>query len=289
MAKSATHKPLPTMDMTLPEWAAVRKARRRVDVVRSGTGRIATLAGGAAAAVGLFTPNFTGASLLATAALSCAGAAVLRLWKPEGHQRTTATVLYLVPGVSLAALLVTERIVPGINPLEALALAVWTVGTWVARPARVARLMVSPPLPPPPAVGPPPVAEVVCDHPAAHWWATTVAIKDGAAPGTLLEDVEQTGETSIRAVIRSAAPGKPVPDVSVKALSALMDVPEDDIDIGPVPGRGTSVRLLKVGKPDENRDPVAAWAKYVAPDAMPGTVLTGIRVGRPAGTPDKEG
>ncbi|GLW22845.1 hypothetical protein Mame01_28880 [Microbispora amethystogenes] len=43
-------------------------------------------------------------------------------------------------------------------------------------------------------------------------------------------------------VIRSAVTGRPVPDVFIRNLSALMDVPEDLIDIGPVPGRGAGVR-----------------------------------------------
>lgn len=287
MARQTAQRPLPAVDVTLPEWAAVRKVRRRVDVVRSATGRMATLAGGAAAAVGLFAGDFSGTALLATAALSCAGVAALRLWKPDGHQRAAATVLYLMPGVSLAVLLVAERIVPGIHPGEALALLVWTVGTWVARPARVARRLLSPPPIPESAVLVP-AAEVVCAHPAAHWWARTVAVKDGPGVGTLLEDVERTGESSMRAIIRSAITGKAVPSISVRDLSALMDVPEDQITIGPVPGRGASVRLLQVGQPDEGRDPASIWAKRIAPVAMPGTMLTSVRSGRPVTRPDEE-
>lgn len=280
MARSAPQQPLPAVDITLPEWAAVRKARRRVDVVRSATGRLATLAGGCAAACGLFTGDLTGASLLATVALSCVGLGTLRVWKPDGHQKATATVLYLVPGASLAALLIGERMLAGINPVEAAGLLAWIVGTWVARPARVARRLLSPPPAPEPA-GPALLPDVLCDHPAALWWARKVAIKDGAGPGTALAHIEQTGAQAMRAVIRSTVPGRPVPDISKRRLSALMDVPEDEIDIGPVPGRGAAYQFLTVGRQDEDLTPAAVWAEGVAPYAMPGTVLTSARTGRP--------
>ncbi|WP_214415642.1 hypothetical protein [Sphaerisporangium fuscum] len=275
---------LPALDVELPAWPAVDRARRRLDTLRSCTGRVTTVAGAAAAAVGLFTPDVTGASLLATATLSAAGLASLRLWKPDGHQKATATVLYLMPGTSLAALLVAERIVAGIHWGEALALTVWTTGTWLLRPARIARRMMSAPPPPAPATAPAPV-EVTDGHPAARWWAQHVAVDGGAAPGTVLEDIERTGEASMRAVIRSAIAGRPVPEVSVKHLSALMDIPEEDITIGPVPGRGASVRRLTIGTPEQDSDPTTVWAQRIAPVAMPGAVLTSVRVGRPSATP----
>ncbi|GAA3172308.1 hypothetical protein [Nonomuraea roseoviolacea] len=277
-----TPPPLPKVDMSLPEWHDLSRALRRLDTARSGTGRLATAAGFTAAAVGLFTGDFAGASLLATAALSAAGLASLRLWKPDGQQKTVATVLYLAPGASLAALLVGERIVPGIHWVEALGLAVWTLGVGLVRPARVARRMMSPTPPPAPATDLAPVDGLLDDHPAARWWAEHVAVKGGAAPSTLLEGIERTGEKSLKAVIRSATPGRPVPNIDVKDLSAAMNIPEDLIKIGPVPGRGASVRLLKVGQQEEDRDPASVWASRIAPLAMPGTVLTSVRSGRPA-------
>jgi hypothetical protein len=275
---------LPPVDVELPRWPAVDRARRRLQVVRSATGRMATLAGAAAASVGMFTGELTGAALLADAALALGGLATLRLWKPDGQQKAAATALYVTPGVSLACLLVAERMVPGIHPLEAAALTVWTVGTWVARPAEVGRRMVSPPAAALPAeVATAPL--VVCDHPAARWWAEQAAVEGGPAPDTVLDEVERTGEKSMRAVIRACAPGQPVPDISIRRLSALMDIPEDDISIGPVPGRGAGVRLLKVGNPEETDDLATRWAKQIAPSAMPGTVLTEIQVGTLGGKP----
>ncbi|MFB4275703.1 hypothetical protein ACBJ59_10460 [Nonomuraea sp. MTCD27] len=294
MARSAAPPPLAKVEVPFPaDWAALNRARRRVDVVRSATGRLATLAGAAAAAAGLFTGDVTGVGLMGTAALTLGGLVSLRLWKPDGHQKATATVLYLMPGTSLAALLVVEQFTPGIHPVatpvEAAALAVWTAGVWALRPAWVGRRMVSPPRSRSLEVAAPPAPEPGCDHPAAGWWAHTVAIAGGPGPATALEAVERTGETAMRAIIRSTMPGKPVPNIPIKDLSALMDVPEDDISIGPVPGRGAGVRLLQVGQPDEDRGPAAVWANRIAPTAMPGTVLTGVRTGRPAVHPDEEG
>ncbi|MFD8533859.1 hypothetical protein ACFV0L_41270 [Streptosporangium canum] len=270
--------PLLQVNVALPAWPAVDRARRRLDVVRSATGRLATAAGAVAAAAGLFTDGFTGASLLATAALSLTGLATLRLWKPDGHQKATASVLYLSPGVGLAAVLIGERIIAGPHWSEALALTAWTVGTGLLRPARLARRMVSPP--PAPSVELAPVQEVD-GHPAARWWAQNVAVDGGAAAGTVLEEVQRTGEQAMRAIIRSVIPGEPVPDISVRRLSALMDIPEDLISIGPVPGRGAAVRLLHVGAADEEQDAATIWATRIAPMAMQGAVLTGIRIGRP--------
>jgi len=275
--------PLLQVNVALPEWPAVDRARRRLDVVRSATGRVTTAAGAIAAAAGLFTDGFTGASLLATAALSLTGLAMLRLWKPSGHQKATATALYLSPGVGLAAVLIGERIIAGPHWSEALALTAWTVGTGLLRPARLARRMVSPP-PPAPSVELAPLEEVD-GHPAARWWAQNVATDGGAAAGTVLEEVQRTGEQALRAVIRSAVGGEPVPDISVRRLSALMDVPEEEITIGPVPGRGASVRLLRVGAADAELDAATIWAQRIAPVAMQGAVLTGVRVGRPGTYP----
>lgn len=274
-----TPPPLSALEIELPAWPAVDRARRRLDAVRSATGHVATAVGATAAAIGLFTPAVAGESLLATAVLSCAGLATLRLWKPDGHQKATATVMYLAPGVCLSALLLAEQMVAGIHWGEALALAAWTVGTGLMRPARLARQMLCPP--PPPVVDLAPVDDMVDGHPAARWWAQRVAVDGGAAPDTVLEGIEQTGALSMRAIIRSVLAGRPVPEVSVKNLSALMDVPEDQIKIGIVPGRGASVRLLTIGKPEEEHNPAAIWAQRIAPAAMPGAVLTGVRVGRP--------
>ncbi|RVX39122.1 hypothetical protein EDD27_1465 [Nonomuraea polychroma] len=283
MPRPAKAPDLAPVDMELPLWPALVRARRRLEAVRSATGRMATLVGAAAAAAGLFTGQWTGASLLADAALTLIGLGTLRLWKPDGQQRAVASVLYLAPGTSLAALLLAEQMVPGIHPVEALGLTVWTAGTWVMRPAYVGRRMLAPP-PPAPAAELATLEEAeVSDHPIAQWWARTVAVKDGAAPGTVLDDIHRTGPKSMRAVIRATTPGRPVPDISIRNLSAAMDIPEDLITIGPVPGRGAGVRLLTIGNPEESEDLATVWDKRIAPAAMPGAVLTSVRAGRPGG------
>jgi hypothetical protein len=282
--------------------AHIDSARRRMDTVRSRTGRVATAAGVAGATAGLFTPEYTGYSLLATVVATGAGLVLLPTrraktkkfeiavddagevqatthWRPN-HQVTTAKVLYVAPGVSLVGVLIAEQIVPGTHWGEALAVALWSAGTLYLRPARAARHMLVPPLPPVEKT-PDLVVQEQPEHesPAAQWWAERVAVEGGAAPDTVLEDVERTGENSMRAVIRSAVPGMPVPDIAVRRLSALMDVPEDLITVGPVPGRGASVRLLTVGQADHTQDARTFWANRIAPLAMPGAVITEINFG----------
>ncbi|MEU0002428.1 hypothetical protein ABZ069_36570 [Streptomyces microflavus] len=283
--------------------AHIDSARRRMDTVRSRTGLVATAAGVAAASAGLFTPDYTGESLLATLVATGAGLVFLptrraakftetkvrtdhhdgfsfHTRREPSHQARTACLLYAAPGVSLAGVLIAEHVVSGTHWGEALAVAVWSAGTLYLRPARAARHMLVPPLPPVEKT-----ADLVVqeqpehESPAAQWWAERAAVEGGAAPDTVLEDVERTGENSMRAVIRAAVPGMPVPDIAVRRLSALMDVPEDLITIGPVPGRGASVRLLTVGQADHDQDARTFWANRIAPLAMPGAVITEINFG----------
>lgn len=264
---------------TLPDTPQMNAARRRIDAISSGTGRVATAAGATAALAGMVAPAAAAVALPAAAVATGAGLVTLWLGQPPGHQRATTAVLYLMPGVSLAGVLAAECLVAGIHWGEALAALVWSAATWLVRPARIARRMVSAPLPPPPAAS---VKPVVDAHPAAAWWASRVAVDKGAAPGTLLTQIERTGETSMRAIICAAVAGQPVPDVSIRHLSALMDVPEDLISIGPVPGRGAGMRRLTIGaSAAEETDPTTVWEERIAPAAMPGAVLTGIRVGTP--------
>ncbi|MFK0113963.1 hypothetical protein [Streptomyces sp. NPDC091217] len=285
----------------------LEKAQRHLDTARSHTGRVATVTGTAAVTTGLFTDVVMGESLLVTLAATGLGLLVLptgkarqeapepvlmqepdgslRIYTPEpepSHQAWTASVLYVLPGVGLAGVLIAEHFVSGFHWGEAVAAALWAAGTWLLRPARRARHMLVPP---------PPRADhghdlVAADepqmyaHPAAQWWAERVAIEGGAAPATVLEDIEKTGETSMRAIIRASAPGEPVPDISVRRLSALMDVPQDLITVGPVPGRGAAVQMLTVGRADADAlDPATVWAERIAPLAMPGASITAINFG----------
>jgi hypothetical protein len=259
----------------------IDRARAHLAATRSRAGHLATAAGTAAATAGLFTADYTGDALLGTLAATGAGLVFLPTGRASGHQKYTAAVLYTAPGVSLTAVLLAERIVSGTHWGEALAVAVWSAGVWFLRPAWAARRMLVPPVP-----APAPAADVELPqqaaagaHPAALWWASKVAVEGGPAAATVLEDVERTGPESLTAIIRSIVPGVPVPDISVRHLSALMDVPEDLITVGPVRGRGASVRQLTVGHPPADNDPVAVWTQRIAPLAMPGSTITGITFG----------
>jgi hypothetical protein len=271
----------------VPVWDATR---RRVDVARSLCGRVATVVGTAAAVAVWIHPALAWEAIPAVVAVTAAGAGILRLSAPiHGHQKAAATVLHTVPGVSLAVLLTAERAVAGVHwpakaPMELLAIAVWAGGTWLVRPARVARRMVTPR--PPAAPTAPAPMPAAYGHPAARWWGEHVAAKGGPAVGTLLEGIELTGKQSMTAIIRAEQHGQPVPDISIRHLSALLDLPEDQIAITAVPGRGAGVRRLTVGKTDTDpdADPATVWAQRIAPMAMPDAVLTGVRVGKP-GTP----
>ena len=257
----------------------IDRARAHLATARSRAGRVATAAGTAAATAGLFTGDYTGDVLLGTLVATGAGLVLLPTGRASGHHKATTAVLYAVPGVSLAGVLLAERIVSGIHWGEVLAVAIWSAGVWLLRPARAARRMLVPDLPPVLPADPAVAQDVAGTHPAAKWWAEKVAIEGGAAPATVLEAVERTGPESLTAVIRSAAPGVPVPDISIRHLSALMDVPEDLIDVAAVKGRGAAVRRLTVGRAPEETSPVAMWTQRIAPLAMPGSVITAINFG----------
>ncbi|MEU1731374.1 hypothetical protein [Streptosporangium sp. NPDC020145] len=275
-----TFPPLLKVAVEVPAWPAVDRARWRLAALQDATGRAATVAGAGLAGAGLLADQaVTGPCLVATAAATLAGLVTLRAWRPVGHQRATASVLYLMPGAGLAVLLAAERIVSGPHWGEALALAAWTVWTWVIRPAQLARRMLAPPPAPVVLADEDEVEEPLDRHPAARWWAVNVAVDGGPGTGTALEGIELTGERAMRAMIRSTVPGEPVPDISVRRLSALMDIPEEDIAITSVPGRGAGVRLLTVGQADEVLDARAIWAARIAPLAMPGSVITEINLG----------
>src|SRR5690606_32546935 len=73
-----------------------------------------------------------------------------------------------------------------------------------------------------------------------------------------------------------------------RRLSALLDVPEEQIRIEKVPGRGAGARMLVItpdagqDKPKTARGELTAaesWARDIAPEAMPGSTLTSYRSG----------
>ncbi|AXK34681.1 hypothetical protein DVA86_20530 [Streptomyces armeniacus] len=259
--------------------------RGPIALARNAVGRAATVAGTGALAAGTFAPDAYATSITGT--IVCAGWATL--WSatlPRTPVGNTATALYLAPSWSLAGLLTAQHFVPGVDWWwQLLADAAWTVGVWKARPARSARVLVGREK----SLTPTAIEEskeiLAQDtvqggpqHPMAAYWAQRVAIEDGAAPHTVLEQIVRTGPESMTAVIRSTLPGKPVPKIDLLELSAAINWPEDDIAITPVPRQGAGVRRLVIGQaPEQAMDLNTAWEKHIAPKGMPGTVITQIR------------
>lgn len=275
------------------------RAYDRLAEFGAGMGRVLTVAGGAIAGSGLLAPGAAGLAAAGTVGATAAGLGILWLSSPPdlpGPERATAGVMYATPGIGLTAILTAECLAAhfgwtGFTALavQAVSVLVWTAATWLSRLPRRARRMLSPQRPQTLTDA----AEMTADifntggphvDPAAAEWARKAAIPGGLAPNTALENIEETGPGSMRAIICSTIPGEPVPDISIKRLSALADIDEDLITIGPVPGRGAGVRLLTIGRPAAAADPAAIWARDIAPKAMPGTTLIDIRVG-PATTP----
>ena len=277
------------------------RAYDRLEEFGAGMGRVLTLTGGVIAGIGLAAPEVAGLAAAGTVGAAAVGLGGLWLSSPPdlpGPERATAGVMYAIPGAGLTAILVTERLAVHFHwggftalAVEVAAVVAWTAGTWLRRPAHAARRMLRPQGPQTLTDAADMAAAILgstpgeaYSDPAAAEWARKAATPGGLAPNTALEHIEETGPGSMRAIIRSTVPGEPVPEISIKRLSALADIDEDLIKIGPVPGRGAGVRLLTIGQPPAATDPAAIWAKEIAPKAMPGTIITDIRVG-PATAP----
>ncbi|MGW2401779.1 hypothetical protein ACWCYY_35020 [Kitasatospora sp. NPDC001664] len=262
--------------------------RGRIAVARGHLGRAATVA----CAAGLVTNTFVTAEAWPyVATLSGAGAATAwgLIWSatlPKGRIRDISTTLYCAPPATAAVLLVAERLVDGVHWWELLLDAAWPVLVWKFRPGRTARVLASRERSLAPeaveqhqeqqAAGLVPVGS---SHPMSLWWAQHVAVDGGAAPGTVLLQVEQTGPASLQAIIAAAVPGTPVPTISITALSARLDWDEDEIKVSKVAGHGAGVRRLSIGTPPATaEDPHTRWAQHIAPKGMPGTWITDVRI-----------
>jgi hypothetical protein len=252
--------------------------------VRAAAGRVATVAGAAALTGALATDTLTLPGTLAIATTAAAGLATnLKLLRAPTTVRATAITLYTAPHAGCAVLLIGERLAPdsaGSVLVQAALAAAWTGATWYLRPGRVARDLVDEAA----ATETAETTEVEAaaeapayDSPQARWWGETFAGEGGIAPDTVLLDHQQVGEQCLALVIGAQKRGQPVPDISVPGLSAALDLPEDLIEIGPVPGRGAGLRLLVLGqRPQpaalEGGTDVEVWAE-IAATAMPGVEL----------------
>lgn len=264
--------------------------------VRATAGRIATVAGAAVLTGSLATDRVIGPGLGATVLTAGAGLAMSpAIWLGPKDLRPTAITVYAAPHVGCTALLIAQAAAPD-TPLsitvQAGCVALWTAATWWIRPGQLARAFVGEAqvqelavaqVPEEPAAEPEedllqPTTE------AGRWWEREFAYEGGIAPGTVLLDHRQIDENCVAAVIGSARRGTPVQTKGLaQGLSAHLDMAEDLIEIGPVPGRGAGVCLLVIGPrpkaPDPDPDPVKAgtsdeerWAQ-IAKTAMPGVEL----------------
>ncbi|OKJ46762.1 hypothetical protein [Streptomyces sp. CB02115] len=258
--------------------------------VRSTVGRAATVAGAVVLAGGLGNDVFTLPG--AAAAVVAAGVGLAsnpRVVRAPESVRWTAISLYAAPHTGCALVLVGERLAPD-GPVSLLVqagvVALWTGATWMLRPGLTAQELVDEAVAQELAdaakaveAAVEPVAPAYASE-GAQWWGETFAVEGGLAPGTVLLDHQQVSERCVALVIGTQKRGQPVPDISKPGLSAALDLPEDLIDIGPVPGRGAGVRLLVLGqRPVAEAEVEAAgdsdaevWAE-IAATAMPGVEL----------------
>jgi hypothetical protein len=256
---------------------------------RAKAGRVATAAGTAVLAGGLFSDSLTGPGVLAAVTTAGLGLATnIKLLRAPSAVKATAIAVYAAPHAGHALILAGERLAPdgGVSLLvQASVVALWTGATWYIRPGRLARQLADEAVLQEIAEAAKEAEEGAADvavpdqadaSPAARWWREEIAAEGGIAPGTVLLDHQRLSDDCLAIIFGSAQRGTPVPDISRPRLSAHLDVPEDLIETGPVPGRGAGVRLLVIGpRPtpaDETAGDEEVWVQ-IAATAMPGVEL----------------
>ncbi|MFI5621493.1 hypothetical protein [Streptomyces sp. NPDC051567] len=253
--------------------------------VREGAGRAATITGAAVLTLALDTDLAAGPGILAAAATAGTGLAFNpRIRYAPQAVRATAIAVYTAPHTGCALLLAGGFFAPdsSLSVLVQIAVAAaWTGATWWLRPGLTARALADEALAQELAVAADETAEeapvVVYATAQAQWWGEHVAVEDGVAAGTVLLDHRQVSDECLALVIGAAEHGRAVPKIAVADLSALLDIPEDLITIGPVPGRGAGVRLVVLGRRPEavgldGATEAEVWAD-IAATAMPGVEL----------------
>ncbi|GAA2417922.1 hypothetical protein ACFPFX_04715 [Streptomyces mauvecolor] len=266
-------------------------ARRGGPAVSSGVGRLATLVGTGAMTAGLFTDTGTAWAILASAAAGLGGAFLSpRLQLAHPMKKPITFTVYLAPHTVLVATLVTELAwgAPGGRVVEGGVAVLWTAGVWWLRPAKLAKRV---------AKWPEPVVETddteatnggagaevevaveIPDDPDGRWWALNAARKGGVAEGTRVIGVRAIEDRRRVAVALAAAEkGEPVPDIKIKRLSALMNVPEALLEVQAIPGHGAGVAMLLIGPKPEAEAAVDedVWAE-IGRSALPGVTLVEV-------------
>ncbi|MFF4934265.1 hypothetical protein ACFY2H_36035 [Streptomyces griseofuscus] len=277
----------------MPLRTYIQTTRRAGSAAISGVGRLATLAGGSAMAAGLFTDAGTLPAILTTIAAGLGGAFLSpRLQLAHTMKKPIVFTIYLAPHTLLVSNLVTELVWDATEGrlVQGGVAALWTAGVWWLRPGRLAKRVAKWPEPVvatetgdtgggQDATGTEvEVAVGLPDDPAGRWWALNAAKENGVAEGTRVIAVRPIEDRRRVAVALTAIEkGEPVPDIKIKRLSALMNVPEQLLEIEPIPGHGAGFAMLLIG-PKPEAVPAAeedVWAE-IGRSALPGVTLTEI-------------
>lgn len=275
----------------MPLHRYIETTRRLGRAVISGVGRLATLAGAGAMTAGLFTDAGTVPAIIASIAVGLGGAFLSpRLQLAHPRKKPITFTIYLTSHTALVANLVTELVWDATagRLVEGGVAVLWTAGVWWLRPGQLAKRV---------ARWPEPVVETddaegdadgtgaevevaaeVPDDSAGRWWALNAAKEDGVAEGTRVIAVRAI-EDGRRVAVALAAieKGEPVPDIKLKRLSALMNVPEELIEVQSIPGHGAGVAMLLIGPKPEAEVVVDedVWAE-IARSALPGVQVVEI-------------
>ncbi|MFI1177856.1 hypothetical protein [Streptomyces melanogenes] len=266
-------------------------ARRAGSATVSGVGRLATLAGGSAMAAGLFTDSGTLPTVFTSIAAGLGGAFLSpRLQLAHPLKKPIVCTIYLAPHTVLISTLVTELVWDATEGrlVQGGVAVLWTAGVWWLRPGQLAKRVAKWPEPVAETdgaeggqEGPGAEAEVavpVPDDPEGRWWALNAAKKDGVAEGTRVIGVRAIeGGRRVAVALAAIEKGEPVPDIKLRHLSALMNVPEELLEVQAIPGHGAGFAMLLIGpKPEAGpRADEDVWVE-IGRSALPGVTLTEI-------------
>ncbi|MEU5297992.1 hypothetical protein [Streptomyces umbrinus] len=258
-----------------------------------GVGRLATLAGSAAAGMGLFTDQLTLPTLLTTVAAGIGGAFLSpRLLTSHPKKRPIATAIYLTPHGFLSSILVAELVATSSEArlIEGGAILLWTTGVWWLRPAALGKRIAKWPAPAPESddetddetaeaetAGEIAVVENVPNDPVGAWWHLKAAKEDGVAPGTRIVAIRKIEDgRRVAAAIASKVHGEPVPTIDLRRLSALMNIPAGLLRIEDIPGYGAGVQMLLIGpEPEATQADEDTWTE-ISRTALPGVQLVEV-------------
>jgi len=275
----------------MPLRTYIETTRRAGSAAVGGVGRLATLAGGSAMVAGLFTDAGTLPAILTSIAAGLGGAFLSpRFQLAHPMKKPIVFTIYLTPHTVLVSNLITELVWDATEGrlVQGGVAVLWTAGVWWLRPGKLAKRVAKWPEPATETDdteadqdGTGTEAEVaiaIPDDPAGRWWALNAAKKDGVAEGTRVIGVQAIEDRRRVAIaLASSEKGEPVPDIKIKRLSALMNVPEELLEMQAIPGHGAGVAMLLIGpKPEAGPTPDEDVWGEIGRSALPGVTLTEI-------------